>query len=277
MPSASSSVSGRMPGSVIAEKDLDDALVVDRVGHDALEDLLAGIHDDDAIGDLVDEAHEVLDDEERDTFRRQLAQALGDAAELGRVEAGGELVDEQQAGAGGERARQVEHLLLRAVELAGAAVGQGLQVERGQQIVDIYPALGIAAIGVGDLDILAHRQRQERLRHLEGAADADMDEAVRRQAPDRVILETDAPAIGRVEAGDDVAVGGLARAVEADEAQDLARFQIEAQAVEGMEAAEALHQALDGEERRALGLTGHRSPSGAAAMSARWAGTAPAP
>src|SRR6478609_4011946 len=99
MPSASSSSSGRMAGSIVAvaQKHLDDALVVDRVGHDALEDLLAGVHDDDAVGDLVDETHEMLDDEEGDPLLRQLLEALGDAAELGGIEAGGELIDEQQA------------------------------------------------------------------------------------------------------------------------------------------------------------------------------------
>src|SRR5260370_42410383 len=86
MPSASSSVSGCI---AVSQEDLDDALVVDGVGHDALEDLLAGVHDDDAVGDLVDEAHEMLDDEEGDAVLRQLLQALGDAAELGRGPPGG--------------------------------------------------------------------------------------------------------------------------------------------------------------------------------------------
>src|ERR1700732_364924 len=76
--SASSSVSGLI---AVPHEHIEDALVVDGVGHDALEDPLAGVHDDDAVGDLVDEAHEMLDDEESDAVLRQLLQALGDAAE----------------------------------------------------------------------------------------------------------------------------------------------------------------------------------------------------
>src|SRR5258708_34929949 len=109
MASASSSVSGRI---AVPQEHFDDALVVDGGGHDALEDLLARVHDDDAVGDLVDEAHEMLDDEEGDAVARQLLEALGDAAELGRGPGGGELGGKEEARGGGGRARQGEEPLL---------------------------------------------------------------------------------------------------------------------------------------------------------------------
>src|SRR5260221_13284377 len=107
MASASSSVSGRI---AVPQEHFDDALVVDGGGHDALEDLLARVHDDDAVGDLVDEAHEMLDDEEGDAVARQLLEALGDAAEPGRGQAGGELRDKEEGAAGGGGGRKVGDL-----------------------------------------------------------------------------------------------------------------------------------------------------------------------
>src|SRR5260221_13328838 len=104
MASASSSVSGRI---AVPQEHFDDALVVDGGGHDALEDLLARVHDDDAVGDLVDEAHEMLDDEEGDAVARQLLEALGDAAGLRRGPAGGGPRGEEEARGGWRRGGQV--------------------------------------------------------------------------------------------------------------------------------------------------------------------------
>ena len=49
----------------------------------------------------------------------------------------------------------------------------------------------------------------------------------------------DAPRVGRLEARDDVEGRGLAGAVGADERQDLAAAEVEAEAVDGRQAAEA--------------------------------------
>ena len=91
--------------------------LLDSVRQPAFEDLLAGVHDDDAVGDLIDESHQMLDDEQRDAGARQLLELVGHALEFRRVESGGKLVDQQQPRAGRQRAREIEHLLLRAVEL----------------------------------------------------------------------------------------------------------------------------------------------------------------
>src|SRR5579883_2668400 len=272
MPRASRSVSARILGS---QEDLDDAAIMHRIGHDALEDLLPRIHHDDAVGDLVDEAHQMLDDEKCYARARQLLEAAGDALQFGRVQARGELVDQKEPRPRGERAREIQHLLLRAVELVRAALGEPVEIERGEKRTRIDPPLGIAAIGVRDLDILAHGQREEWLRHLEGAVDAEMDDTVRGEAADLAPFEAHPSAIGRIKAGDDIDAGRLAGAVGADEAEDLAWLQMEGQPVQRAEAAEALDEPLDLEQRRHL--RGHRSPGGGAARRARSAGTAPAP
>jgi hypothetical protein len=276
MPAASRSAScAGSRGIVGPQEDLDDLAVPHRVGEHALEDLLSGVHDDDPVGDLVDETHQMLDDEKGDAGACEVLEPRPDPFELGRVQARGELVDEQEARAGGERAREVEHLLLRAVELARLAVGHALELERAQQVHDVDAPLRMAAVGARHLDVLAHGQGEERLRHLEGAVDAEMDEAVRREPAHALPGEADLAAIRRVKAGDDVDAGRLARAVGADEAQDLARLQVEAQAVQGAERAEALDEPRDLEDRR--GLRGHRRPAGGTARRGRSAGTARGP
>ena len=89
--------------------------------------------------------------------------------------------NEKQPRPGRQRTGEIEHLLLRAVQFGGAAVG-----DLGEPAVDSSSALGIGgargctAISDRDLDVLAHGQRQERLRHLECAVDAEMHELVRR-------------------------------------------------------------------------------------------------
>ena len=113
----------------------------------------------------------MLDDEKRDAGTRQLLQLRRHMLEFGGIETGGKLVDQQQPRAGRERAREVEHLLMRAVELDGRLIGEAGEIERGQQRRGIE-AFAIAAIGERDLDVLAHGQGQERPGHLEGAIDA---------------------------------------------------------------------------------------------------------
>ena len=63
MPLTSRSGGGGLCSILVSEEDLDDLRILERVRQAALEDLLAGIHDDDAVGDLIDEAHQMLDDE----------------------------------------------------------------------------------------------------------------------------------------------------------------------------------------------------------------------
>jgi hypothetical protein len=155
---------------------------------------------------------------------RQLLQLVGDALELGRIEPGRELIDQQQTRAGRERAGEIEHLLLRAVELGRGPFRERRKLERGEQRVGIDRTLRMATVRDSDLDVLADAERQEGLRHLEGAVDAEMHEAMRRQARDRPALEIDLAGLRPIEAGDDVDARRLAGAVRADEAENLARF-----------------------------------------------------
>src|SRR5262249_42986429 len=255
-PAISSSAEDECSGGILAsKKDLDHTRIPDRVGEHALENLPACVHHDDAVGDLVDEAHQVLDHEQRDAGMRQLLELVGDALELGRIEAGRELIHEQQPRAGGKGAGEVEHFLLRAVELGRRPACERRKLERGEQRIGIDRPVRMAAVRDGDLHILAHAERQERLRHLKGAVDAEMHEAVRGKTRDRPALEMDLPGFRAIEAGDDVNASRLAGTVRTHEPENLPRLEIEIELVERPKATEALDEALHGQER--LRLRGH--------------------
>src|SRR5437899_551237 len=102
MPETASRSAMHAPAVVAAEEHLDDLPVPRRFAQRPLEDFLAGVHDDDAVGDGVEETEQVLDDQKRDARAGELEQLTGDAVELGRVQPGGELVDEEEARGRGE-------------------------------------------------------------------------------------------------------------------------------------------------------------------------------
>ena len=76
---------------------------------------------------------------------------------------------------------------------------------------------------------------------------------LRRGVPDLGALEPDRAGVGAVDAGDDVEQRGLARAVGADEAQDLAPLDREIDPVERGHAAEFLGEPAHFEESRIHG------------------------
>src|ERR1041384_8173386 len=88
-----------------AEVGLDDLGAADDVGGEALGDEGAAVEDDDALGDLHDDLHDVLDT--GDGRDAPLGQALEESCEregLGGGEAGDDLVEEDELGARGEGA-----------------------------------------------------------------------------------------------------------------------------------------------------------------------------
>src|SRR5439155_5785577 len=93
--------------------------------------------------------------------------------------------------------------------------------------------------------VLDQREAAERAWDLEGAADAEVDDPMRRLAGDLASGEPDRAAGGRQRPGDYVEDGALAGAVGADQAQDLALVDLERHGVDGGEATEPLGQALD--------------------------------
>ena len=139
-----------------------------------------------------------------------------------------------------------------------------------------------AAARVGaDPHVVEHGLRAEQRQVLEGAADADLGDAMRRPVEQRAPLEQDVAAIGGVEPADAVEQRRLAGAVRPDEPEDLAGLDREGDAVERDNAAETQCDVADFEQRpgcdegrrrragRRRGDVNHRRPSAATARAGR--------
>ena len=117
---------------------------------------------------------------------------------------------------------------------------------QAQEVADeIAAAPGVAA----DAHIIEHRLAREQREVLKGAGNADLGDAVRRAIEQRAAFEQDITPIGGVEAAQAVEQGCLARAVRADQAEDLSLFKVERHAVECDDAAEPQSQVADIEQR----------------------------
>src|SRR5689334_4945766 len=101
----------------------------------------------------------------------------------------------------------------------------------------------------GNPKVLGERQAAERPRQLEAARQAQARALVRGQAVDPGAVEPHAALLVAQGAADAVDQGRLARAVGSDQAEPLARLDLEVDLLQRDEAAEALAEALDMEER----------------------------
>ena len=107
--------------------------------------------------------------------------------------------------------------------------------------MQVLPERAVAAPHpLGDEQVLARRHLGEQLDALERAPDAEPGPAVRRHAGEVVPVEAHGAAIGLQHAEQAVEERGLPGAVRADEADDLARFDIEAHLIERGDARERL-------------------------------------
>jgi hypothetical protein len=121
-----------------------------------------------------------------------------------------------------------------------------------------------------DHHVLGRRHAGEGACHLEGARDADARATLGRQPVHRLVVEPDLARRRRVEAGDAVEQRRLARAVGADQADDLAALHAEGHVVVGHQAAEALGHVADVEQaHRASAFAARRARQDAASSCAQ--------
>src|SRR5262249_33284358 len=99
--------------------------------------------------------------------------------------------------------------------------------------------------GASHLDGLGHAQALERARDLERAREPPPDDRVGAQAGDCLTIERHASLVRASEAGDDVEERCLAGAVRTDDEQQLPARDLEADAVERSQTAEALGDRID--------------------------------
>ena len=212
----------------------------------------AVVHHDDAVGHgqcllLVVRDH----DRRHAELALQAADLLAQVHAHDRVQRRQRLVQQQQPGRGGQRARQRDALLLPARQLRrvlGLAAGQADQL---QQLGHALAHLGArhAPIDQPVGDVVGHRQVGEQRIGLE-------DDAVvalrRRQHRDVAPGHPDAAGAVRLEPGDDAQQRGLAAARRPEEADELALGDLQIDVAQRGEAAEILADAFESEIRRQL-------------------------
>src|SRR2546423_1427232 len=141
-----------------------------------------------------------------------------------------------------------------ALHLAGrAARDPAAEVEHVHAVGDPHHQLHV---------MLEQRHRAEQLDVLEGACDPRADDAVRRRAQQAAPVEGDLAAVGPVEPRDQVEDRRLSRAVRPDQPDDLALADVERDAVDGNDPAEAPRQLLDRKQGHGGGLYGGRRGAG---------------
>ena len=155
-----------------------------------------------------------------------------------RVQAGGRFVQHQQPGAGDHAAGNFQPALVAVGQIAGLAVGIGVQAHEVQPPDRTVDGLGFgSAVGgqaqqarqqpalylrvLGHQQVFQHGQLFEQPHVLEGAHHAVTGHDVTGPARHVLAIEPDAPAAGLVEAADAVEHRGLARPVGADDGKDL--------------------------------------------------------
>src|SRR5215510_10175235 len=214
----------------------------------------AEIHGDHAFDELHELAQLVLDDQDRESFAVMQRPDQGSKRlDLAAAEAGEGLIEQEELRPGGERARDLEP--------PQVAIGQdvhrptGLVAEPDLTEPALRPRArmsGVANRGsqTCDLHVLQHGHAEERTRELEGARQASVDDPMGLETRERMAVEVHGSRIGRQESGEQVEQRGLARAVGPEHAGDRTRLQREGYVLDGMQAAEALVEAVDLEERR---------------------------
>src|ERR1700719_502185 len=253
-----------MSAPLVPEIDLGDARVARGVGALALEYLLAVVEHDDAVDDAHQHAHDVLDPDDRPTEPlADVAEHDGGALHLRRIEAAEAFIGEQQLGLRRQRAGKLELLERGGAEAVGAnhgITGQADLVERdgGAALRLAARDTATGAVERRERDVVEQRQLAERARDLERARQPAPAHDMRRLARDLGAGEDDRAAARPQRAGDQVEDRALARAVGADEPEDLALPHLARHLVDRHEAAEALRQSLDREhlvfrrERKAM-------------------------
>ena len=170
----------------MAEIGLDDGGVGRNLRRRAVGDDAAFRQHEDVLGQAHHRLHHVLDHHDGDAAVAQASDHRHDVADLGRVQSGQHLVEQQELRLGRQRTREFQPL----------AAGDGQRIGRPVEHVgetdlarDLFGGgeRGLARAVMqmrADQDVLAHREAGEGLHDLEGAGDAAPRQPMRRLAGD---------------------------------------------------------------------------------------------
>ena len=227
-----------------------------RLGGRPHRDELAVAHHRGAVADLEHLVEPVRHVDHRHALRTQPAQHAEQALHIGHRQAGRRFVEHQQLGLHFEGAADREQRFLGAGEREDAA----LRVD-GATHTRHHPRRRITRRTPVDQPEAAREPHAQRHvlghRHPLHEAEVLVDEGHRLHAPVtaaplalRAALELDVAAVGRVDACEQLDQRRLARAVFAEQCEDLAGPHVERDAVDGLGAAEAFADVAELEQRR---------------------------
>ena len=211
----------------------------------------------------------MLDDQDGDAAPRDAADQVERAVDLARIEPGVHLVEHQHLGRHGEALGELQPLAAGKRERRRRAVREGGEADEIELRACFAKGVGDArpraAEQRGGCDVLHHGHARERLHDLEGAGKPAPRRLERPLGRHIDAAEPDAAGLRAVHAGHQVDEGGLAGPVGADQADDLALLETEAHIVDGLDAAEAMAEAIGHQDGRAHAATFGR-PSSRATM-----------
>ena len=199
---------------------------------------LAGLEHIGAVGDGKRRLRVLLHEQDGRARGVQLADDVEDLLDQNGREAHGRLVEHEKLGLAHERAAHREHLLLAAGECAGDLTAALLQTR--EALVNVRDTRLDGGIGLrvrAHLQILLHGHLLEDVASLGDLRQTVLNDLVRRDALEVMALKEDAAHLGVQQAGDRVQNGGFARAVRADERDDLALVDLKGNALDGVDAA----------------------------------------
>ena len=203
------------------------------------------------VGQRLGFVHVVRGEHDRGALRAQVAHQVPGVAAGGRVEAGGRLVQEQQFRAADQAERQVQPPLLPAGQVAHLLPGLPGQADQVDHLADVARRRVVARVARDGLP--------------DGQVRLDRD--VLQDQPDPLAQRPAAGPVAGVDAEhvdlarvpgaeplQDLQDGGLARAVRAEQREDLAAADGEAHAADGRHRAVALAQPGHGERGRSCAV-----------------------
>src|SRR4051794_33454387 len=231
----------------------------------AFADDLAGVEAHHALRETHHRLHDVLDHDDGDALLIQLEEDGEHLVHLAAREPGHRFVRDQQARPRRHGARQLELAQLDLRELLRLRVRllrEPHALQDFHRLIARLVILEVRDIGARHQQVLQHRHAVERTRHLEAARDAAARALVGGQTRHFLAVENDAARLVSERARDAVDERRLARAGRADEAEALARSDLQAHSRKSGEATEVLGDVLYFEERSHR-LKRPRTPSGA--------------
>ncbi len=218
------------------------------------------IEHDDTLRERHDDFHDVLDDHDRNPGLVDRLHQRNCRLQFDGRQPGERLVEQHQPRPRREHARDLQPLASGCAERAGAQVLPVLQpceFEHLQRMLARRSAI-VVTQERADHHVLEHGQVLERGRHLEGAPDAEARVLFRRGARDVHAVEHDTARGRQRVSGKAIEECGLAGAVRADQADDLALVDGQVRARDGAQATERFRDAFGAKQHRGASETSAR-------------------